>query len=90
MPEELGELGRGVVADAVQLYEVRFLSGGELGLFALQPATGLGDGQPLAGAHADEIGSNSATMARTLKMSRPTGSAIGGVASGSGLTTESQ
>jgi hypothetical protein len=41
---------------AVHPYQFGLLAGGELGLFALEPAAGEGDGHALAGAHFQQVG----------------------------------
>jgi hypothetical protein len=53
---------------------VGFLAFAEFGLFAAEPAFGFGDLHAFAGTGAMRSDSNSATMARTLNSSRPTGS----------------
>ncbi len=54
--EELGELGAGVLAGAVQFDEVSFLRRRELGLLAAEAALGLGDLHALARTRAYEVG----------------------------------
>jgi len=45
-----------VLAGVVELHEVVFLSGGELGLFAAEPTLRPGDLHAFAGAHPDQVG----------------------------------
>jgi len=54
--EQFGQLGDRVLAGVVEMHEVVFLSGGELGLFAAEPTLRPGDLHAFAGAHPDQVG----------------------------------
>lgn len=72
--EELGYLEGAVLATVHQGDQVRFLLAVELGLLTAEPALGPGDLHALDCAQPDEVGLDSATIARTLNSNRPTAS----------------
>ena len=71
-PEQVGVRSSAVLPALKQGHQVRFLPAIELGLLAMQTPFGLGDLYALLGAQPNQA--DSATIASTLKSSRPTGS----------------
>jgi len=64
-----------VLAGAVELDEVGFLTGAEFGLFAAEASFGAGDGHAFAGSGAGEVGFDyvdTGLLSRILGAHRPT------------------
>src|SRR5215207_6775206 len=72
--EVFSEFGLGVVPRVVQFEQVLGLVRLQFGLLAAQPALGLRDFHPFAGAQSDQVGFERSRIANTLNSSRPTGS----------------